>query len=108
MKYQPLEKELTQNGGHHYTQIWRDENAAVYEQRGTSGKLLGHEVIVVKKAPPQAMFGREYPARELYPSSEDWGRFAWTVKDRDDALERARKVSSRCTKGEFEGRLRVR
>jgi hypothetical protein len=29
MSYEPLPIEITQNGGHHYRQIWRDEHAAV-------------------------------------------------------------------------------
>lgn len=106
MKYQQLAKEMTQNGRHHYKQVWRDENAAVYEQYGMSGLFLGHEVIVIKKQSPTHIFGKDYPAKELYPCSEGWGTFAWSVdRDRDKAVVRAKELSERCQKGEFKGRF---
>ena len=70
MSYEPLPLEITQNGGHHYSQIWRDDYAAVYEQRNPFGAFLGYEVIAVKRQEPCRVFGRQYPAKEIYPCSE--------------------------------------
>jgi len=41
MKYKSLPTEITQNCGHHYHQVWRDDHAAVYEQRNAFGVHLG-------------------------------------------------------------------
>ena len=40
MNYEPLAIEITQDGGHHYRQIWRDDYAAVYEQRNAFDPFL--------------------------------------------------------------------
>ncbi len=88
MKYEALATEIKQNGGHHYAQAWRDKDFAIYEQRGQLNQFIGYEVIKIKKQEANHMFGRDYPARELYPSSEDWGVFGKTV----DTLDRAHEV----------------
>jgi hypothetical protein len=89
MKYKPLPIDITQNGGHHYHQVWRDENCAVYEQRGHYNQLLGYEAIRIKRQEAQVMFGKHYEAKELYPNSEDWGRFAVTKNDFEEAKSAA-------------------
>jgi hypothetical protein len=45
MSYEPLPIEITQNGSHHYRQLWRDDHAAVYQQRNAFGAFLGYEAI---------------------------------------------------------------
>ncbi len=65
MNYELLPIEITQNGGHHYSQVWRDDHAAVDEQRNAFGAFLGYEAIAIKRAAPCHAFGRDYPAREL-------------------------------------------
>ena len=47
MNYEPLPIEITQNGGHHYRQKWRDDYAAVYEQQNPFGAFLGYEAIAI-------------------------------------------------------------
>jgi hypothetical protein len=95
MKYEPLAIEITQNGGHHYRQVWRDENCAVYEQRGHYDQLLGYEAIVIKHQKAKELFGRHYPAKELYPVSEDWGRLAVTKENFGKAKAAALKLAKR-------------
>src|SRR6516165_9022974 len=95
MNYEPLPLEITQNGGHHYSQIWRDDYAAVYEQRNPFGAFLGYEVIAVKRQEPCRVFGRQYPAKEIYPCSEDWGKLAISTSDLDRAMDAAREFSRR-------------
>jgi hypothetical protein len=94
MSYEPLPIEITQNGGHHYRQIWRDEHAAVYEQPNAFGALLGYEAIAIKRQEACRAFGRQYQAKELYPCSEDWGKLAVSVSDVDRAMDAAREFSS--------------
>ena len=95
MSYAPLPIEITQNGGNHYRQIWRDDHAAVYEQRNAFAAFLGYEAIAVKRAEPCHAFGKDYPARELYPCSEDWGTRAISVSDLDRAMDAAKHLSKR-------------
>jgi hypothetical protein len=95
MNYQPLPIEITQNGGHHYRQVWRDDHAAVYAQRNAFGALLGYEAIAIKRAEPCHAFGKDYSARELYPCSEDWGTLAISTSDFDRAMDAAKHFSQR-------------
>ena len=95
ISYEPLPIEITQNGGHHYRQKWRDDYAAVYEQRNPFGAFLGYEAIVIKRQEQCRVFGRHYPAKELYPCSEDWGKRAISTSDLDRAMDAAREFSRR-------------
>jgi hypothetical protein len=98
MKYKPLPVEITQNCGHHYHQVWRNNHAAVYEQRNAFGVHLGYEAIAIKRAEPCHVFGKDYPAREVYPSNEDWGTLAVSVTDLDRALDAAQSYSKQVSK----------
>lgn len=103
-KYQPLAIEITQNGGHHYRQVWRDDFAAVYEQRNAFGAFIGYEAIAIKRQEACRVFGRQYPAKEIYPCSEDWGKLAISVSDLDRAMDAAREFSRRREKRLLETR----
>lgn len=98
MNYEPLALDIKQNGGHDYHQVWRDDNAAVYEQRGHYGQLLGYESIAIKRQEAKEIFGRSYSAREIYPSSEDWGTLGFTKNNLEDAIETAKALSKRARK----------
>ena len=95
MNYEPLPLEITQSGGHHYRQKWRDEHAAVYEQRNPFGAFVGYEAIAIKRQAACRVFGRQYPAKEIYPCSEDWGKLAISTSDLDRAMDAAREFSRR-------------
>jgi hypothetical protein len=97
MKYEPLPIEITQNGGHHYRQVWRDEYTAVYEQRNAFGASIGYEAIAIKRQEADRVFGRQYPAKEIYPCSEDWGKLAISTSDLDRAMAAAKNFSTRVT-----------
>jgi hypothetical protein len=63
-------------------QLKRVGSVAIYDVRNAGNMLYGYEVIIIKVAPREEVFGKEYPERELYPSStknsEDWGTLAWS------------------------------
>ena len=99
MNYKPLAIEITQNGGHHYRQIWRDDHAAIYEQRNAFGAFIGYEAIAIKRQEASRVFGRQYPAKEIYPCSEDWGKLAISTSDLDRAMDAAREYSKRAKEG---------
>jgi hypothetical protein len=90
MSYAPLPTEITQN-----RQVWRSEYAAVYEQRNAFGAFLGYEAIAIKRAEPCHAFGKDYPAREIYPCAEDWGTLAISTSDLHRAMDAAKHFSKR-------------
>ena len=95
MKYQPLAIDIVQNSGHHFRQVWRNEDAAVYEQKGDRRIVIGYEAITIKKRPEEMKFGKLCPARELYPCAEDWGKIAVTRRALESAIEAAKLFSTR-------------
>src|SRR5262245_54776352 len=94
--------EILQNLGQHYRQVWRDDHAAVYEQRNAFGAFIGYEAIAIKRQEACRVFGRQYPAKELYPCSEDWGKLAISVSDLGRAMDAAREFPKRREKRNLE------
>jgi hypothetical protein len=77
----PVETELIFQG-RTLRQMKRTGMVAIYELRNEGELLLGYEVIKIKVAAAQEVFGKPYPDRETYPSSRkdspDWGTIAWS------------------------------
>lgn len=95
--YQILEenrlKRTTGHSDHTLEQAWRDETHAVYKHFGAFGQYIGWEAIKIRIAPPAHKFGKHYPARELYPSAEQFGKYALSVGaqyDLDYAIAKAK------------------
>jgi hypothetical protein len=44
-------------------------------------------VIRIKKIKPANVFGKEFPAREVYPSSAEFGSMGWSVTSEKEARE---------------------
>jgi hypothetical protein len=63
-------------------QLKRTGLIAIYDVRNEGQMLYGFEVVKIKVAPEAEIFGKQYPERELYPSSAkesaDWGTVAWS------------------------------
>jgi hypothetical protein len=53
-----------------------------------------YEVVVLRVRPPEERFGRAYPERETYPSSEEWGTYGFTYlgSQLDTARERYKEL----------------
>lgn len=83
---EPLSTRI-EHTGFTLTQVRRDGNFAVYAQ-SRGGRVTSYEVIEVQRRKAETIAGRAYPEREAYPGNELWGRAAWTVMDRHEALER--------------------
>ena len=56
------------------------EYATIYEQQHTENpKVIRYEVIRIRvKRATQTPSGTLVPEREAYPSSGEWGQWAWT------------------------------
>src|SRR5262245_27741414 len=93
--YKPLATDFTL-GGFSYRQIAREGDVAVYEQRWNHSPKVCYEVVHIQRRETE-MFpsGRSYPAREVYPASETWGTYGFTVTDLDAAFNRLRQECRR-------------
>jgi len=77
-------KLTVRHSDHELKQVWRDNTHAVYQHFGSHGQFIGWEAILIKVAPAARIFGKDYPAREVYPSNEGFGRYALSVGARYD------------------------
>lgn len=76
-----LEEQIKTNGTT-YTLVKRNAWKAIY--RAEAGH---YEVFKIKVLPATEIFGNPVPIREHYPSSEEFGKFAWCFTNEEKALE---------------------
>lgn len=69
--------------------VQRDRNKAIYSQ-SIGSRLIAYEVIKIRVHPARynALFRRNEPETEKYPSSEQWGNMGWTCNTWERALDR--------------------
>lgn len=95
-----LEKQFTSGEGGYsadpltYTQVQRTDKVALYS-RGRDGKVMDYEVFFIKIEPkgkvskfPGGVVKVTPDDKELYPSSGQWGRIAWSCANLTVAKER--------------------
>jgi len=96
MEKLPLE---INKGAFIYRQNIRKGKYAIYEQilkrvdcpmpgEPKKNVLIAYEVIQIKRQKATEFFGRSYPAKEIYPCSNDWQTYAWTFKELRSALDK--------------------
>jgi len=85
--YKPLPTRF-RHCGFDYRQIAREGNAAIYEQHwtGCAKPSVCYEVIRIRRREGFQIAGRFVEAAELYPRSEAWGTYGFTLTDRDAAF----------------------
>jgi len=81
-----LQQELDKNG-FKYTLVLRGQRSCIYEQEVTA-KTKRYEVFLLKIRPAKVIFGKSYPAREVFPGNEDFGKWAWSCFKYEQALKR--------------------
>lgn len=90
--------ESVNKNGYVYTQILRGEKGVVYSQRHTDPDISGSheyfEVFKIKISPPKVVFGVELPEKEKFPGDEDFGKWAWSFKCKDSAMERFNQIEN--------------
>jgi hypothetical protein len=65
----------------------RGTKALMYRQIDDEDNILvSYEVFKLKVDPPKLVFGIQLNEREVFPSNEDFGKWAWTfsIKERAD------------------------
>jgi hypothetical protein len=89
MKSLPIE---IKQGQFALSQVERLKNAAIYEKT-SEGKPRGFEVIRIREQkagtavyPGNRIVERE--AQEVYPASEQWGTYGWTLATLPEAREK--------------------
>lgn len=86
-----------------FRQLMREGGVALFEKSKPHHSRSGYEVIIGQKLGPRTCFGREYPAREGMPGSEEWGTHGWTYCDSEGARKRfAQLVAKRTPAGRFQ------
>lgn len=69
------------------TLIARTENKAIYFRWDHV-----YEVFRMKKSGATTVMGRSYPAREVYPGNDDFGKTAWNYRDKTMAMDMYRTI----------------
>ena len=92
--YKPLPKEF-RRGGFEYRQIYRDGDAAIYEQTwsGCRNPSVCYEVIRIRRREAFQIEGRFVEPAEVYPNSEAWGVDGFTFTDKEAAFAKLRLVA---------------
>ena len=60
---------------------WLKEEHVVCRAKGDPPEgdvLIGFEVIQIRRKKAYELFGKQYPAKEAYPSNEEWGLYGFT------------------------------
>jgi hypothetical protein len=70
-----------------YTLVSRGQRSCIYMQH-VSAKTKCFEVFLIKTRPAKELFGKKYPAREVFPANEDFGYTAWSCNTLDRAKMR--------------------
>ena len=80
--------------GFEYTQLKRLGDVAIYRQ-SKKGLPDGYEVVRILKHEAFSAFGKDFPAGESYPSSQQWGSDGWTYRTLEDAEQKFQELSRR-------------
>lgn len=93
-----LPKEIKKWGFLH-KQVERKGKYAIYEkillkpeQNPEKPVSVGFEVIKIMNQPEGERFGKFYPAKEAYPSSETWGTYGWTYIELNGAYNKLKEL----------------
>ena len=81
-------KQYARKGKYALYELWlKDEHIACRAKADPpeGDVVIGYEVIIIRRKKACEIMGTEYPAKEIYPSPEEWGRFGWTYNNFRDA-----------------------
>jgi hypothetical protein len=76
-------------------QIAREGMWAIYEQtwNGTRDAAPCYEVIRIRCSPARQIAGVTLAPAEMYPPSESWGKYGFTLTDKDAAFAKLRELT---------------
>ena len=70
--------------GFEYRFRQKGRRSYIYAQRGTNSDEA-YEVFLIRYREERIINGKILPAKERFPSNEDFGRFAWTYRTWEEA-----------------------
>jgi hypothetical protein len=77
-QYEPLAKTFRKHDSD-MQMVMRQGDVAVFARKSATMTAFEYEVVIVQKADEQEIFGKRYPAHELMPGDEHWGRYGWST-----------------------------
>lgn len=81
----PIETEFYSRGFCHKL-VRRAGFVCVYARfRRPTPENVHYEVVIIREGKAHTIAGKDFPAKEYHPSSEEWGRYGWTYRDEDQA-----------------------
>lgn len=80
--------------GYIYTQVLRNGRCAIYEQT-TGQKTIAYEVFIIQIQRERNFKGEIFPRKEKFPSNEDFGYSAWSIKDRQKAISKLLELTTK-------------
>jgi len=95
-RYKPLQR-CFRRGEFDYKLIRRDKDIAICSQtwRGCSEPSVCWEVVVVRRHNGKTIKGQWVDPGEFYPSSTEWGKYAFTFTEKGAAFAKRRELSAR-------------
>lgn len=82
----------TRINGFNYTQVQRGERSCIYKQEVTP-EIAYFEVWMIRVKGKKELFEKIVPEREVIPRNEDFGRYAWTYRRIEKAIEKFNTVN---------------
>jgi len=82
----PLDKIIKKNG-YTYTQVSKGKVSCIYEQMENE-KTIAYEVFLIKIKPERKIGDIILEAKEWFPHDKAFGKWAWTYKTLNKALEK--------------------
>jgi hypothetical protein len=86
------------HSGFTLTQLKRVGDVAFYRQ-SKSGLPDTYEVVLIQKHEAYSAFGKDIPAREHYPRSEQWGSCGFTFRTLKDAERKFGELAGKAKEG---------
>jgi hypothetical protein len=78
-----------------FEQVTRRGDLAIYKQRLHPGVgCLAFEVIRILQRPARRAFGQAFAAQEVYPTSEQWGTYGFTLPTLEAAQAKLAELES--------------
>jgi len=92
--------EIFRKYGYTFRRLHARPEGFIYAQKNeNTGKYIAFEVFARRTAPKRSatIVGNTvvFPARELYPSSSDFGKWAWSFMTEEKALEKLEEISEK-------------
>jgi len=89
--------DVINRNGYVYKQLKRSDKAAMYSQRiadEPESNFEAFEVFKIKIGKAKVVFGVQLPEKEKFPSDEDFGKWAWTYLDYQQAIDRFDRIEN--------------